>query len=85
MTAIKLTLDTYANFYNIEWGMNFDNYDVVMDGWSLKIGLQMFVFNFLLWSALGLFFDLVFSNMSHYYSNCLCFWRNAGSAGMPWQ
>jgi len=59
LTAIKKTFDTFASFYYIDWPMTFDNYDTVKDEFSVKSGMNIFIFNFFLYLAIGIVLEIV--------------------------
>lgn len=69
LAAVKLTLDTLAKFHYMLWAMNFDNYEEKKNGWSIKIGLSMIIFNFVLWTAIGIILDLLLNT----FNQCPCF------------
>ena len=39
--------------------MDFENWHLVKLGWSLKIGVEMYCFNFLVWTGVGILFDFL--------------------------
>ena len=70
MTGITLTLGTIAGLHYMEWAVNFDNWDVAKDGWSVKMGVQLAVVNFFVWTAVGILADLVV-NFNDYFGKRL--------------
>ena len=59
MAAIKMTMDLLSKFHYEFYALNFDNWHYVKLNWSLQIGVQMFVFNFLAWTSLGIIIDFI--------------------------
>ena len=68
LAAVKLTFDTLGSFHYMILAMDFDNYEWKTNGWSIKIGISMFIFNFFLWTAVGIILDLLLNNLSQ----CFC-------------
>ena len=58
LTAVRLTLDTLAKQHGAYINMNFENYDWTFNGWSLKIGINMMILDFFLWTSVGIILDI---------------------------
>ena len=69
LTAATLSYDVLTRLHLIGWAMNFDNWDQVDRGWSLKKGVEISILNFFLWTAAGIAVDLV---MNHSSSVLVC-------------
>ena len=59
LAAVKLTWDVLAKIHYIEWKVNFDNYEIETKNWSIKLGINAFILNFLVYTAVGIFLDIV--------------------------
>lgn len=66
MSPITLSFDVLTKLHYFGWANNFDNWDTVMDGWSLKNGVAIYIFNFLLWTTAGIAIDLVMNHTSSF-------------------
>ena len=51
--------------------MTFDNYELKKRGWSLKFGLNAFIINFFLYSAIGILLDLLL-NSTKFWRGLFC-------------
>ena len=69
LAAIKRTQDILAKFHYIFWAMNFENWHLIKLGWSLKIGVEMYCFNFLFWTCVGILFDFLLHTPCRCISN----------------
>ena len=69
LAAIKMTMDNWAKFHYMFWNMNFENWHLIKLGWSLQIGAQMFIVNFILWTTVGIVLDFLL------HTPCRCFSR----------
>ena len=65
-TAIKNTLDTYAIFHAMSYPMNFESWETKRFNWSLKIGADQMIVNFLVWLAIALAIELGISGYRYY-------------------
>ena len=59
LAAVKLTWDVLAKIHYIEWKANFDNYEIEIKNWSIKLGVDAFITNFLLYTAIGIALDII--------------------------
>ena len=59
LTAIKNTIDTYSKFHTMKFPMTWESWDTRRDGWSLKLGLNEFISNFIIYLAISFFIWLV--------------------------
>ena len=69
LAAMRRTMTILAQFHYMFWTMNFENWHLVKLGWSLKYGVEMYVFGFLVWTAAGILFDFLL------HTPCLCFYK----------
>ena len=61
LAAVKMTWDVLARIHYIEWKVNFDNYEVEFVNWSIKLGVDAFITNFLIYTAAGIVLDIIFN------------------------
>ena len=59
LAAIKHTIDTYGQFFLLDWPMTFDNYHEEKNNWSLKLGLEQFIKNTIVYILIGVGLDLL--------------------------
>ena len=48
--------------------VSFDNYDWEKNGWSIKLGIDMFIYNFFIYTGAGIVIDLFLNCLGQ----CLC-------------
>ena len=73
LAAVKLTWDFLAKLHYIFWIVNFDNYEIEIQNWSIKLGIRAFILNFLIYTAVGIVLDIIlncrsFSCVSKYFT-----------------
>ena len=70
LTAVKLTYDTLSKLHYIFINMNFTNYDWFFNGWSMKVGINMMIIDFFVWTSVGIILDTCLNC----FGQC-CQWR----------
>ena len=61
LAAVKLTWDVLAKIHYIEWKVNFENYNIEIANWSIKLGVSAFITNFILYTVVGIVLDIIFN------------------------
>ena len=57
--AFRHTFNHLAKMYSINMPVNFENSKIVIQGWSLKYGMDMMIGNFFLYTAVGVLIDVI--------------------------
>ena len=64
LATVKLTIDTLSKIHYLRWPMNFKNYHFEKDGWSIKLGINAFITNFIVYTIVGIVIDILFNYRS---------------------
>ena len=59
LSAAKLTIDTLSEMHYIGWPSNFDNYDVKKKNWSIKLGINAYILNLIVYTIVGIVLDII--------------------------
>lgn len=66
VTALRLTMNTFSNFYVLGYAMTWENYDLVIKNWSLGRGIDALITNFFIYLGISIALDLIFNVKEHF-------------------
>ena len=70
-TAIKNTIDTYGQFHANHYPMTFESWGTERFNWSLKLGANQFIVNFIFWMAVAIALECLILGFQYYKRTCL--------------